>query len=86
MSFFGGRKEQDKRMVKPNFFLSKLPFWTYIKKSAYSLFGAWSFLFIHIRITPRERPKSFGNELLKKSDNASWAMKLDHGMRPSSMV
>jgi len=33
----------------------------YEKKSTHSLFGAWSFLLIHIHFTPSEGPKDFVN-------------------------
>jgi hypothetical protein len=36
-------------------------FSTYQKKSTHSLFGAWSFLLIHICFTPSEGPKNFIN-------------------------
>ena len=44
------------------FFFQKCPFWTYFKKkSAHSLFGAWSLFLVHIRFTPSEGPKDFVN-------------------------
>jgi hypothetical protein len=68
MNFFGGREDEDKRMVKLFFtflflfLFLKLPFLDIYKiKSARSLFGAWSFLFIHIQFTPNEGPKDFVN-------------------------
>jgi hypothetical protein len=30
-----------------------------LKKLAHSLFGAWSFLLVHVRFTPSEEPKDF---------------------------
>ena len=33
----------------------------YLKKSPHSLFGAWSFLLVHIRFTPSEGAKGFVN-------------------------
>ena len=66
---------------------SKLPLLDiYYKKSAHSLFGAWSFLLVHIRVTPSERPKDFVYCFLKTSDHGSWTMKSNHGRMPSSMV
>ena len=59
------------------FFFQKCSFWTYIKKQAHSLFGAWSFLLVHFQFTPSEGSKDFDNWFLTKSD---------HGKRPSSMV
>jgi hypothetical protein len=58
MNFFGGREDEDKIMVKRDFF-SKLPIFGHIlegKNSTHSLFGPWSFLLIHIRFTPSEGP------------------------------
>ena len=54
MIIFLGREDDDKRMVK-------LDFWAYINKknSSHSLFGAWSFLSVPIRYTPSEGPKGF---------------------------
>ena len=63
------------------------PFWTYIeKKSTHSLFGAWSFLLVHIQFTPREKPKGFVIWFFKKPNHGSWTIKSDHGKMPSSMV
>ena len=79
-NFFGGREYEDKRMVKLVFFVffSKVPFLNiYQTKSMHSLFGAWSFLLVHIQFTPNEGPKDFVN----------WSFKnLDHEKRPFSMV
>ena len=49
------KTREDKIMIKLdiNIYFSELPFWTYIKKkSAHSLCGAWSFLLVHILLTP----------------------------------
>ena len=80
-------------MVKLDFFKSwfvffpNLFFWTYIiKLSTRSLFGAWSFLLVHIWFTPSEGPKGLVNWIFWEI--GSW--KLDHKVgrskRPSSMV
>jgi hypothetical protein len=55
------KTREDEIMVKPDFFLPKnYHFGAYIKKNpAHSLFGAWSFLLVHIWFTPREEPKGF---------------------------
>ena len=78
MNFFVGRKEhKDKRRQKNGqtwtFFLSKTVLLRHIlKKSARSLFGARSFLLIHIRPTPSERPKNFVNWFFfKKPDHGN---------------
>ena len=94
--FFGGRECEDKRRqtddrncyVFCSFFLFKLLFMGIFKKkiSTHSLFGAWSFLLIHIGFTPCEGPKGFVNWFLKKLNHGSWTVKLDHGKRSSSMV
>ena len=61
MIFFGGREDEDKRRQKNYltwiFFKTAL-FRLTLKTSAHSLFGAWSFLLVHIRITPSEGPKT----------------------------
>ena len=57
-------------MTKLDFFGLKLPFLDIFKKVEHSLFDAWSFLLIHIWLTPSEGSKDFIN-LLKK--------KLNHG-------
>ena len=60
---FGEEKmktREDKRMVEFEFF-QNFPFWTYSKKINAFTFGAWSFLVVHIRFTPSERPKGFVN-------------------------
>jgi len=47
-------------MVKLGIFFLKIALFGHIlKKSARSLFGAWSFLFIHIRFTPSKGAKGF---------------------------
>ena len=49
-----------------------------LNKSAHSLVGAWSFLLVHIQITPGEGdPQGFVNRFLKRPD---------HGKRPSSVA
>ena len=79
---------KDKRMVKLDFsFLFKSAFLGRIlEKSAHSLFGAWSFLLIHIWFTPSEGSQGFVNWFLRKSDHGSWTTKSDPEKRPSSMV
>jgi hypothetical protein len=50
------KTRESKGMVRLEYFQNCL-FWAYIeKKSAHSLFGAWSFLLVHIQFTPSERP------------------------------
>jgi ABC-type sugar transport system permease subunit len=61
------KTRENKRMIKLYFFLlPKLPFlgvciYIYIYILAYLLFGAWSFLLVHIRSTPSEGPNDFVN-------------------------
>ena len=62
------RSEVKKREGNGPTWISNCHFRAYIKKSAHSLFGAWSFLFIHIRFTPSERPKNFVNWFFRQSD------------------
>jgi hypothetical protein len=83
MIFFRGREDEDKIMVKHDFFFKMANFWTYIrrKKSTHSLFGPWSFLLIHIRFTPSEGPNGF---VIGFFFGRSWTIevgphKLDHG-------
>ena len=45
------RTREDKRMVKLG---RKFSFGYILKKSAHSFFGAWSFLLVHIWLTPSE--------------------------------
>ena len=57
----GGREDEDKIMVKLDFdFFQTFLYWG-IKKSTHSLFGAWSFLLVHIWFTHSEGPKDFVN-------------------------
>ena len=57
----------------------KQPFWANIlKKSSHSFFGAWSFFFVHIWITPSEGPKDFAN--------CFYFEKPDHEKRPSTKI
>ena len=59
------KTREDKTMVKLEFLFfvfSKLCFFGHmLKQSTHSLFGAWSFLFVHILFTPSEGPKNFVN-------------------------
>jgi hypothetical protein len=85
------KTKEDKRMVKLEFlFFSKTAlFGPILKQSSHSLFGAWSFLLVHIQITPSEAPRGFViffNFFSKKLDHGSWTIKPDRGKRPSSMV
>ena len=88
ISFFGGREDEDKRRQKEwsNLSFSKSDLFGHIlKRSAHSLFGAWSFLLIHIRFTPSEGPKGFVICLFFLKEIRPW--KLDHEKRqPSPMV
>ena len=65
MIFLGEEKtkiRKDQRMVKLDFFSFKtILFGHILKMSTRSLFGAWSFLLVHIRFTPSEGPKGFVN-------------------------
>ena len=80
------KTRENKRMVKLELFSQTALFGHILRKTAHSLFGAWSFLLVHIQFTPSKEPKGFVNYFLKKSDHGSWTMKRDHGKRPSSMV
>ena len=54
------KTREDKRVVKLDFNFQDFPYWTYIfKKISTLLFGAWSFLLVHIQLTPSEEPKDF---------------------------
>ena len=80
MTFFGGGREcEGKRRQKNDeiwiWIFPKLPFGTCIKKICTLTF--WSFLLTHIRFTPCEGPEGFVYWFVKK---------LDHEIRPSSMV
>ena len=58
---FGEEKMKTRELSNLNFFQNR-QFKTYIKKMIRSFtFGAWSFLLVHIRFTPSERPKNFVN-------------------------
>ena len=63
--FLGGEEDEDKRMVKLFFlfFFLKTSFFGHILKTkiAQSVFGAWSFLLVHICFTPNKGPKGFVN-------------------------
>ena len=63
MRTFGGRDEEDKRRQKggqTRIIFSKLRLLgAILKKSAHSLFGAWSSLLVHVQFTPSEGPKGF---------------------------
>ena len=52
---------EDKRMVKlfSSSFSQTAFFENMLKNLAHSFFGAWSFLLVHIRLTPSEGPKRF---------------------------
>ena len=82
------RNEAKKRQNNGQSWISSknYPFWTYITKTTQSLFGARSFLLIHIQFRPSEGPKCIVNWYLKKSDHGNWIIKSDHGKKPSSMV
>ena len=82
-NFLEGREGDNKRrprMVKLIFFFIKTTLFGHgFKDSTYLLFGAWSFLLVHIWFTPSEGPKGFANWFLEKSNLGSWTMKSDHG-------
>ena len=81
------KTRENKRIVKLYlFFFQNCPFWTCIEKISTFTFGAWPFLFIHIRFTPSKRPKGFVNWWFTKSDHGCWTIKSDNGKKPSSMV
>ena len=92
MFFFGGgkrrwRQEKAREWSKLNFiFFKTAPIGHILKKSTNFLFGAWSFLLVHIWLTPSEGPKGFVNWFGKKSNHGSWIIKSDRGQMPSSMV
>ena len=50
------------------------------------MFGAWLFLLVHIRVTPREGPKGFVKSFFNKSDYESWTMEKVHLPRSNFMV
>ena len=53
------KTREDKRMVKLDFISIFLKTSFFEHMLAHSLFGAWSFLLIHIRFKPSEGPKGF---------------------------
>ena len=57
------KTKEDKRMVGLDFFSKLCPFGVYINKKnpTHLLFGAWSFLLVHIWFTPSEGSKGFVN-------------------------
>ena len=76
------KTSQDKKvnwMVQLKLFSIVLLLNIYSKKSTHLLFGAWSFLLVHIWFTPSEGPKGFVNWFFKKLDHGSWTIKLEHG-------
>jgi hypothetical protein len=72
---FGGKRRwrQEKTREWSNLISSlKIAFLGHILKiSTHSLFGAWSFLLVHIWFTPSEGPKSFVNWSFKKPNHGS---------------
>ena len=82
---FVGREDEDKRRQRNCqtwiFFSKSALFGHILNKSTHSLFGAWSFLLVHIRFTPSEGPKGFVNWSYKKSDHESWTIKSDRGKK-----
>ena len=78
-----GREDEAKRRQRNGqtwfFFLLKTALFGHIlKESAHSLFGAWSFLLVHIRFTPSERPEDFVKRFFWEI--GPW--KLDHQVGP----
>ena len=64
MNCFWGREDKDKGRQENGqfilFYFFKIDLFEHIlKKSAQSLFDAWSFLLVHIGLTPSEGPKNF---------------------------
>ena len=55
------KTRENKRMVKLEFFSQTALFGHILRKTAHSLFGAWSFLLVHIQFTPSKGPKGFVN-------------------------
>jgi hypothetical protein len=53
------KTREDKKMVKLDFFFQNYLYGHISKKSTHSLFGAWSFLLVHIWFTPSEGCKIF---------------------------
>jgi hypothetical protein len=92
MKFFWGKRRwrQGKMRDSSNhfFFFSfqNYPFWAYTKKIRTFVFGAWSFLLVHIWFTPIEGSKDFVNWFFKKLDHGCWTIKSDHEKRPYFMV
>ena len=83
------KTREDKGIAKLELFSKSAPFGHILNKSTQSLFGAWSFLLVHIRFTPSEGPESFVNWSYKKSDHESWTIKSERGKKghlPWSMV
>ena len=59
------------------------PFWTCIKKKISTfVFGAWSFMLVHIQFTPSEGPKDFINLYFWRNRT----VKVGSWRKPSSMV
>ena len=70
-------QEKTKKMIILDFYLffSKFSFLNiYWKNSAHSLFGAWSFLLVHICFTPYDEPNDFVNWFFKISDHGTWSI------------
>ena len=69
------RKEVEKKGRRPNMKerkIPKLPFLDiYIKNPTHPLFGAWSFLLVHVQFTPCEGSKGLKNAFFKKSDHGN---------------
>ena len=55
------KTRQDKTKEWSNMIFLNYIFGHILKKYAHSLFGAWSFLLVHIGFTPSEGPKGFVN-------------------------
>ena len=67
LNYICGREDEDKRMVKPQKYL----FWHILKDSTHSLYGAWSFILVHIWFTLSEGPKGFVKRFFKKLEHGS---------------
>jgi hypothetical protein len=57
-NFFGGREDEDKRTVQLEFLLKTALSKHVLKNSVRSLFGAWSFLLVHIGLHLVRGPKA----------------------------
>ena len=75
------------------YFVSKPPFLDIFKKNSTFTFGAWTFLLVHIRLTPSEEPKDYVIDFLRfqtmnvgpssrtmEKNHLSWSDFMVHGV------